>query len=449
MTRKVREDLGEANLVNEGLQSQHKILEQRIKALNLELEEETKRREAAEKRNLLPGANFGTTDSFQTVHNQLTDKIKSIKTQEKLEQETILALNDKNDANQKVLQLNEELRKKDMTIQTQTQKIKSTEEELERMRVDIEKQQESNGFLKRKVKTLLESSARPTEDSEDSISRITPDAAVLSAVVQRQNNNLKDKLAEQEERHKLILLQMEKSYRDMQTVLQQEITGLKEEKRSLLQRIKSFMERRPEPPAAALPGIPINFEGQGGNGLDSNRTNPKPDSPGFQFGVDLRSKDPYLRDFDDCVSEPAPNRRSGTNRRRDPDDIDELVERINKKQPSRSNSPAAVARYISGQSPHLEAVTRIERSRPNSMLPPVQPQAQQYQQQQQFWAPSDYQQGPQQYQAAPQGYIPQPEEQYRQRPPPAVTISSDLGRTDAMTSLGGNILGLFQRPQFQ
>jgi hypothetical protein len=467
IARKIREDLGESNLVNEGLQSQHKLMEHKLKSISLELEEETKRREAAEKRAGINHSTAGSTESFQVIHTQLTEKMKSMKVQEKLQQESLLATNDRNEANHKVTLLAEEIKKKDSLIQTQALKFKLSEEEMEKLKSEITKLTDSNVLLKKKVQTLLEHSTQP-HDQESHNAAVSSDHQLQAAVVQKENRVLRERLTEQEERFKLTTDQMDKTYRDMQVVLQQEIASLKEEKRSLLLRVKSLMERRSEqqiPVIPILPSLPAKPADNppGFPPMDSNRTNNRMDDPGMQFGIDLRSKEPYYRDINDTVSEPSPNRRSTITRRRDGSAIEEIVERINNKQNSRSNSPAAVARYIAGGDQASEAAYWIERARPNSMLagqqratanwgvpPPAnlspqfgwmntQPprqfvhELQQMQQQGEQVAAGDYQV----YQDSG--------ETIQHRQGGAVTVSSDLGRTELRSTVGQNILSMFQR----
>ena len=416
MIRKLREDLGESNLVNEGLQSQQKLFEHRIKALTLELEEETKRREVAEKRVGIPNGTIAPGESFQNLHLQLTDKIKSIKEQEKLQQENLLVTNDKNEAHQRALQLTEELRKRDSTIQSQTQKLQQLQEESDKLKAEIRALQDSNGLLNKKVKTLLSATGGAAEQAPSGANRA--DSETMSLVLQRENQILRQRLDEQQENHRLAADQMEKMHEDMLAVLRSEIAALKEEKRSLLSRVKNLMERRTEPQAVVIPMMQPPTEPVAA--LDSHRSNQKPDAPGAPFGIDLRAREPYFRDFDDCVSEPSHNRRSTIQRRRDGNEIEELVDRINNKQNSRSNSPAAVGRYITGAAP--QPGYWVERSRPNSMVTDERATA--------GW-PAARQQ-----------------EQLPVRPPPAVTVSSDLGRTEVMSAAGSHILGAFQRPQF-
>lgn len=437
MIRKLREDLGESNLVNEGLQSQHKILEHRIKALTLELEEETKRREVAEKRVGIPNGNIAPGESFQTLHLQLTDKIKSIKEQEKLQQENLLVTNDKNEAHQRALQLTEELRKRDSTIQAQTQKIQQMQEESDRLNAQIRSLQEGNALLSKKVKTLLSATGSVTDISPAEAS--TSDNLV---VLQRENGLLRQRLAEEQERGRLGASRLERMHEDMLDELRKEVSGLKEEKRALLARVKQLLERKGESQAVVIPIMQPAPEIA--PPLDSHRSHHRPDAP---YGVDLRPKEPFFRDFDDCVSEPSHNRRSTLARRRDGTEIEELVDRINNKQGSRSNSPAAVGRFITGAA--VQPNHWVSRSRPNSMLadedratggwPADQTQTLNHQQHQQYQQQYQHQhQHQQQHQQQPTSI----------RPPPAVTVSSDLGRTEALSAAGSHLLGAFQRPLF-
>lgn len=381
VNRKFLDDFSDVNLRNQSLENQVKLLELKIKNLNTEIEDERKKREAAEKKTLLP---LKTCPICQGQGHQDTiiwqNKMNTIKEQERLQQENVYSNLEKEELKAVIAKLEESNRTKDNSIRDEKTKYSNLESEISKLKSEKTALNDNNLVLKKKIAELIEQEGLTSvigRGNRDDINEL-----VYS--LDEENKRLKTLISELQNGRNVNLEQYERMNQDLIDQLRKEASALKDEKRNLLAKIKVLMERKTTSDVIINPGQTqeinvsmnenTNLENQG---LRKHIEHLQAENRDLKRRLDEGTKRPTetgayfggADDFPDHISEPTPRRTTrgtGYRREREPSPIDDIVEKINQKDKSRGNTPEAVGRYlIEGD---LNAQAGIYRKKTNAMI---------------------------------------------------------------------------------
>lgn len=364
INRKIADDFSDVNLRNQSLDNQIKLLELKVKNLNTEVEDERKKREAAERKALLP---LKTCPVCQGQGHQETviwhTKMNTIKEQERLQQENMYANLEKEELKAAIKKLEETIRTKDTTIRDEHTKFSNLEAEISKMKKDHIQLNDANGMLRKKIAELIE------QENQLPIGHgAGGEFAALIFTLEEENKRLKIMISELQNSRNINLEQYERMNQDLIDQLRKEAASLKDEKRNLMAKIKILMERKtthtyevigqtqnPGEVRSSITKENTNIENVGlKNHIDNLQAENRDLKRRLEEAQKPAETNPYFGytdPFPDNISEPGPRRtRGGTGvgmrREREPSPIDDIVEKLNEKQRSRGNTPEAVGRYL-------------------------------------------------------------------------------------------------------
>lgn len=417
--KKTADDLADANLRNQALDSQLKIYEAKLKNVQADFDEECRKREGAEKRiinlqnELASYGGYSNTTASSVKPGEIavpwTQKANSIKQQEKLEQENVYLLNEKNEYIQKIISLEQEIRKRDERLRDEETKFKDLEKSIEVLKADNINLIESSSMLKKKVLALssgnvtgIKAAVQPDPSMQSSNLRGASigDPSLMLTIVEQENVKLKKLLEESEKNFKIQCGQLDNMHSDLVDNLTKENRDLKTDKKNLLAKIKQLMERKPGLDPNMImsmtedPNMIRNFNHDQlvGNPfydrlIQDNELIKRKISELERENFELQKKglDANKRDgskglfggFADYASEPSPRRdpnegffNTRSQKSREPSPIDDIVEKINSKQASRGNSPHTIERYFreGGRSGMENVDGCIDRKKENKMF---------------------------------------------------------------------------------
>lgn len=376
--RKTADDLSDAILRNQSLENQIKLLELKVKNLGVEIEEERKKKDTAEKRlasiKTCPyclgtgvANSLGESPDASIWHS----KLQAIKEQEKLQQEFLYTVNDRDELKAKINKLEDTIKAKDDAIQSEKIKSSDTKSSIQKLENDNKQLFETNEILRKKLAELHQNeNFRKFFASGLNGAEFDP----MSIVLEDENKGLQRVIYDMQFKHNIAMNQIEKMNQDLIDQIRKENVGLKEEVRNLRAKLKLVLEKRtPVPPVInfspdtssdEITGLRRHIEYlQHEIAVLQKRLAEQPVVSDHNHIVGLTD------DFPDHVSEPTPRRTSkGCRfRGREPSPIDDMVEKINQKQVSRSNTPETVGRYLmEGDLNIIHA--GISRKKQNSMV---------------------------------------------------------------------------------
>lgn len=387
VSRRVVDDLADANLRNQSLENQMKLLELKLKNLASEADEERSKREIFEKKASTMNSQCPQCRTTMTTGNQVSQdaavwhsKIQSIKEQERLQQENMYAIGERDELKARITKLEDSLRAKDDAIQVEKNKQSEIQATYQKAQTESTQLKENNGILKRKIAEL-----QRTENSGriGSINRADVGSDIDKMMLEEENIELKRFIEELKARQSSAYGQLERMNQDLIDELRKENINLKDEIRNLRAKIKILMERKSGPSMTiqpqhnlniSIPNQPVAQENAGlRRHIDSLVSEVKDLQKKLEDARKLPKQSGYFPDdLPDNLSEPTPRRTRGSRgiasiRQRDPSPIDDIVEKINDKKASRGNTPEAVGRYLLQGDPNV-IHAGIIRSKPNSMV---------------------------------------------------------------------------------
>lgn len=168
--------------------------------------------------------------------------------------ENVYLLNEKNEYIQKIISLEQEIRKRDERLRDEETKFKDLEKSIEVLKADNINLIESSSMLKKKVLALSSGNVTgikvvvqpdPSMQSSNLRGASIGDPSLMLTIVEQENVKLKKLLEESEKNFKIQCGQLDNMHSDLVDNLTKENRDLKTDKKNLLAKIKQLMERKP------------------------------------------------------------------------------------------------------------------------------------------------------------------------------------------------------------
>lgn len=264
--RRNAEDLSEAQIKNQSLEHQIRILTSKVDSLTEELERETEKRENLDRKLLQVQVKpFHDVSNINRPTSEWETKMNSLKNFDSISQSNAMLTEENQNLKADIQRIKDQTSKKEGEITSLKRTVEELEKDLESSRGEVISMEHNYKAMKKKLDILIEDPRDLEEDSspfeasrrggEDRIGIQSQEARVLKEEVTR----LKAMLGDKDRMSRLQMDQITAVNEDYVQTLTRENQELKGDKRNLLLKVRALVEKMKRP--ENVPNVEIQANG--------------------------------------------------------------------------------------------------------------------------------------------------------------------------------------------